>query len=479
MKYKYQNVTLKSFQEQEEIPKNKSYILLINSKGDCKSYKFSKSLEKNILQSFTKQKNKVFVKLNDCKNYILVIPNHEKEALRKLGAELYKNIKNENDSVQIIKASSFSEENIYSLLEGTLLSGYRFDKYKKEKEKTTAIIYVDEKQISRDKLHELNIIAEATSLTKTLVNEPLNFMNSVKFSEVVEEMGKTYGFKTEILDKKQIEALKMGGLLAVNKGSKTPPTFNILSYCPQKAINSTPIVLVGKGVMFDTGGYSLKVGGYMTGMKSDMGGGAAVLGAMCAIAGNKLPYHVIGLVPATDNKISSDALVVDDIITTMDGTTVEVQNTDAEGRLVLCDALAYAKKYNPELVIDIATLTGASAAITGDFGIAMAGNSQTDMDALKKCGDEVYERLFQLPFWKEYEELLKSDIADIKNIGGKIGGATTAGKFLEHFTDYPWIHLDIAGIAFISSDKDYRQSGGTSVPVRLIYKFIKNRSKTD
>lgn len=475
MKYKYQNITLKSFLKQEETPKNANYIVFIKNKEDCKSYKFSKSLEKNILQSLSEKKNKIFVELSDCKNYILVVPNNQKEVLRKLGAELYKNIKNENDSVQIIKSSSFPEKNVYSLLEGILLSSYRFDKYKKEKEKTTSIIYVDEKQISRNKLHELNIIAEATSLTKTLVNEPLNFMDSIKFSEVVTEMGNIYGFKTEILDKKQIEALKMGGLLAVNKGSKTPPTFNILSYSPKKAKNSSPIVLVGKGVMFDTGGYSLKVGGYMAGMKSDMGGGAAVLGAICAIAGNKLPYHVIGLIPATDNKISSDALVVDDIITTMDGTTVEVLNTDAEGRLILCDALTYAKKYNPGLVIDMATLTGASATITGDFGIAMAGNSQEDMDALKKCGDEVYERLFQLPFWKEYEDLIKSNIADIKNIGGKTGGATTAGKFLEHFTDYPWIHLDIAGIAFIDNDKDYRQSGGTAVPVRLIYNFIKNK----
>ena len=213
----------------------------------------------------------------------------------------------------------------------------------------------------------------------------------------------------------------------------------------------------------------------MTSMKSDMAGGAAVVGIISAAAANKLPYYIVGLVPATDNKISSDALVVDDIITMMDGTTVEVQNTDAEGRLVLADALTYAKRFDPELVIDMATLTGASAAITGALGIAMAGNNEEYITQLKSSGETTYERLLQLPFWTEFEELLKSDIADLKNIGGPIGGASTAGKFLEHFTDYPWIHLDIAGAAFVKEAKGYRQSGATGVAVRLVYDFIKNK----
>jgi leucyl aminopeptidase len=233
------------------------------------------------------------------------------------------------------------------------------------------------------------------------------------------------------------------------------------------------LVLVGKGVTFDTGGYSLKAGNSMPGMKSDMAGGAAVLGIISAAAQNNLPFHVIGIVPATNNMISGNALVVDDIITMMDGTTVEILNTDAEGRLILADALTFAKRFEPELVIDMATLTGASVAITGSFGIATAGNTQEQMDALKISGENVYERLIQLPFWKEFEELLKSDIADLKNIGGPIGGATTAGKFLEHFTDYPWIHLDIAGAAHINKATGYKQSGGTGVAVRLIYDFIK------
>ena len=213
----------------------------------------------------------------------------------------------------------------------------------------------------------------------------------------------------------------------------------------------------------------------MSGMKGDMAGGAAVLGTIMALALNKVPYHVIGLVPATDNKISANALVVDDVITMYDGTTVEVQNTDAEGRLVLADALSYAKQFNPELVIDLATLTGAASAITGPYGIAMMGNSKQDMDSLQQSGEFVYERLIELPFWKEFEELLKSDIADLKNVGGKTGGASVAGKFLEHFTDYNWVHLDIAGAATIDKNIGYKQAGGTACGVRLLYDYIEKQ----
>ncbi|MCG8882634.1 leucyl aminopeptidase [Tenacibaculum finnmarkense] len=475
MNYKYQKTTINSFVNKVDIPKEISAILIINNKKECEDYHFSKSLKENILDAFLEKRNDVFIELTNQKNFILCISNNTKENLRKLGAILYQKIQQEKTKTVFIKDTTISEKSYFSILEGLLLSSYNFDKYKKEKKSIKTIVYVPKKQFAKEKVEELQILVEATSLTKTLVNEPLNYMDSLKFAEVASKMGQKYGFETKTLHKKEIEELKIGGLLAVNKGSKTPPTFNIFTYKPENPINKKPIVLVGKGVMFDTGGYSLKTGSYMSGMKSDMAGGASVLGAMTAIAGNKLKYHVIGLVPATDNKISSDALVVDDVITTMDNTTVEVLNTDAEGRLVLCDALTYAKRYKPELVIDIATLTGSAAAITGDFCIAMAGNTKSTMNELKKCGNKVHERLFELPFWDDYKELLTSDIADLKNIGGKIGGATTAGKFLEHFTDYPWIHLDIAGIAFIDKNKDYRQSGGTSAPVRLIYEFIKNK----
>ncbi len=476
MKYNYQNATLKSFTKDDQV--SGASIVLIHSEEEMIQYNLPMSIAGNICKAFAKKTNKVFLEFTDSKRFVLAIPNNNEEKLRKLGAELYKVIQAEQEGQVVVDtttSSKFMEQHYYSLIEGLLLSSYDFDKYKKEKSGFNTTVYICQCQLSKAKAEELQVLTEATTITKTLVNEPLSFLDSLKLSEIATALAKEYGFEAEILHKKQIETLKMGGLLGVNQGSETPPTFNILSYKPENAINKQPLVLVGKGVTFDTGGYSLKISGYMSTMKSDMGGGAAVLGAICAIAGNKLPYHVVGLIPATDNKISANAIVVDDVLTTMDGTTVEVQNTDAEGRLILCDALSYAKKYNPELVIDMATLTGASAAITGDFGIAMAGNTQAEMDKLIKSGDKVYERLFQLPYWEEYGDLLKSDIADLKNIGGKTGGATTAAKFLEHFTDYPWVHLDIAGIAFIDSAKDYRQSGGTSAPVRLIYDFIKER----
>jgi leucyl aminopeptidase len=277
------------------------------------------------------------------------------------------------------------------------------------------------------------------------------------------------------LNKKQIEALKMGGLLGVNKGSIDPPTFTIMEYKPKNAKNKKPIVLVGKGVVFDTGGLSLKpTPGSMDEMKCDMAGGAAVVGAIYAIAANKLPVHVVALVPATDNRPGGNALCPQDVITISDGTTVEVLNTDAEGRLILADALVYAKKYKPELVIDLATLTGAAVRSIGTYASAvMATADQKVVNNLMDSGFEVWERLIQFPMWKEYGEEMKSDVADLKNLGGAFAGQISAAKFLEHFTDYPWIHIDIAGPAYQNAAQAYRTKGGVGVGVRLLYDFIK------
>lgn len=449
--------------------------LLINSTDEV-STQYPKSVSDSVKKAFEKKKNKVIIATGDVQKFVVALPRTDLESLRIAGASVFQAFKNENcKEVNINDVQDLDENQRIAFLEGLLLSSYSFSKYKKEKSGVRIKISYSSNFIDEKSLTELKKLAEAVSLTKTMVNEPPQYMNALKFAEYAVDAGNKFGFETEILEKSEIEELRMGGILAVNRGSSIPPTFNVFHYKPENAVNDKPLVLVGKGVTFDTGGYSIKVGGNMTSMKSDMAGGAAVLGIISAAAANKLPYHIIGLVSATDNKISSDALVVDDIITMMDGTTVEVQNTDAEGRLVLADALTYAKRFNPELVVDMATLTGASVAITGSFGIAMAGNDQSAMDLLKVSGEETYERLIQLPFWTEFEDLLKSEIADLKNIGGPIGGATTAGKFLEHFTDYPWIHLDIAGASFVNDAKGYRQSGGTGVAVRLLYQFIKNK----
>ena len=472
----YLNIALISSTDSTTFSDESASLFVCATEESLRHLGTQKLLAEKAKTALESKKAAVFSFLTETQNFAIANASSDLEDWRLAGATLYKKLKEEKVEIaHFIGLDAIESKQKQAFLEGLVLTSYNFNKYKKDAKSELITVSVPESALAAAELSALSNLLNAVSQTKTMVNEPVNFLDAVKFGEITMEAGKSFGFETEILHKKEIEALKMGGLLAVNQGSTTPPTFNIMTYKPTNALNAKPLVLVGKGVTFDTGGYSLKVGGSMPGMKADMAGGAAVLGIISAIAQNNLPYYVVGLVPATDNKISGNALVVDDVITMMDGTTVEVLNTDAEGRLVLGDALTYAKRFEPALVIDMATLTGASAAITGSFGIAMAGNTQEQMDALKVSGEAVYERLFQLPFWKEYADLLKSDVADLKNIGGPTGGATTAGKFLEHFTDYPWIHLDIAGASFVDKPTGYRQSGGTGVAVRLIYDFVKNQ----
>jgi len=290
----------------------------------------------------------------------------------------------------------------------------------------------------------------------------------------MEKMGKEAGFSVEVFNRKKIEALHMGGLLAVNKGSIDEPTFTIMEWKPKNAINKTPVVLVGKGVVFDTGGLSLKpTKQSMDYMKCDMAGGAAVAATLYTAAVNKLPLHIVGLVPATDNRPDGNAYVPGDVITMFDGTTVEIKNTDAEGRLLLADALSYAKRYNPLLVLDIATLTGSAEIISGSQGLVAMGNSPEDLEKLKQTGDETFERVVELPLWEEFAKPLQSNVADLNNLGARECQTSVAGKFLEHFTGYPWLHLDIAGIAFLHEKDFYRPAGGTGVGTRLLYHFLK------
>lgn len=471
------------------MPTNVNQVIVVTYKSEHKEYNLPEAIHQKIDQ-FLRDKENGFITLYDTDKITLVavfgvnesdVSLHTEE-IRLFGAGVLRAIKKEKiKEVQIKEFNKgFSTCERSDFLEGMSLAHYRFDKYKKSK-KVTALetVYLDDKDIAANELESLNNLIRAVTYAKDLVNEPLNYLNAPRFSELALELAKDCGFTTEVFDKTKIEELKMGGLIAVNQGSDTPPTFNIFTHKPVNAINKQPLVLVGKGVMFDTGGYSLKTGDYMSDMKTDMAGAATVLATIMAVSLNKLPYYVIGLVPATDNKISANALVVDDIITISDGTTVEVQNTDAEGRLVLADALAYAKQFKPELVIDLATLTGAAAAITGTFGIAMAGNNKKTMAELKASGENVYELLMELPMWREFEDLLKSEIADIKNIGGRVGGASTAAKFLEHFTDYDWIHLDIAGPASVKENKGYKQVGGTASGVRLLYDFIQTKIESE
>lgn len=399
---------------------------------------------------------------------------HEEARVR--GGNICKRINYEKSAHAVVVrgSDSVSKGELLAFTEGIALANYQFLKYKSDKKQNalTNVALMDA-EISPAEIDELNNIITANQIARDLGNEPVVSLNAVDLGDFIVKMSHEIGFKADILNKSQIEALRMGGLLGVNAGSSVPPTFSILEYKPDNAKNVKPLIFVGKGVTYDTGGYSIKTGPGMPGMKMDMSGAAAVVGTFYAIVKNKLPVYCIGLIPATDNRINSNALVPDDIITMHSGTTVEVLNTDAEGRLILGDALSYAKKFQPELVIDLATLTGAAAAITGALGGALMGTDTKYRPTLMACGNETYERLWEIPYWREYADMLKSDIADLKNIGGAVGGSATAGKFLEHFTDYPWLHLDIAGPAILKDDEPYKLKGASGVGVRLLYAFTK------
>lgn len=402
----------------------------------------------------------------------------QKEVMRKEGNELLDLFKySKIDNVHVI---NLAKENFaFELLEGMVLGNYQFLKYFKNTEPKKNLlkkIKVHSSALNKKELDRLKIITDATCAARTLVNEPLSYLTAERLSEEFKTLSKEAGIKVEVYKKKKITSLKMGGLLSVNKGSVDPPTFTIMEYKPAKAKNKKPIVLVGKGVVYDTGGLSLKpTSNSMDFMKSDMAGAAIAACSIYAIARAKLPIHVISLIPATDNRPGGNAYVPGDVITTYSGTNVEVLNTDAEGRMILADALHFAKKLKPELVIDFATLTGSAARAVGSLGIVYMGNADKETKSkLETSGYSMHERLVEFPLWEEYGEMLKSDIADIKNVGGPYAGAITAGKFLQHFTDYPWLHLDVAGPSYVHTADSYRGKNGTGVGVRLIFDFISN-----
>ncbi len=403
------------------------------------------------------------------------------EKARRAGASLLPVLNEHGIETLVLSGPDIDSQLALAYAEGLALAAYQFLKYKTREALPNSLkeIRIDISGAGEAEVAELEHLTQAVYLSRNLVNEPLSYLTATRLSEEIRQMGAEAGFSVEVFNKKQIQSLKMGGLLAVNKGSVDPPTFSILEWKPDNAGNKKPIVLVGKGVVYDTGGLSLKpTPDSMDYMKCDMGGAAAVAGAFYAIARNKLPLWVIGLVPATDNRPDGNAYVPGDVITMHDQSTVEVLNTDAEGRMILADALSYAKQYEPELTIDLATLTGSAHMAIDKYGLVGMGNASRDiMEALKASGERCSERIAEFPFWDDYKEQLKSELADLKNIGTRNGGAITAGKFLEHFTNYPYIHLDIAGPAFNKMPFNYRGKGGSGVGVRLIYSFLKDLSQ--
>ncbi|WP_216663624.1 M17 family metallopeptidase [Lentimicrobium sp. L6] len=427
--------------------------------------------------SFDRLSHQIYIELVEEKEN----PNHTLEALRKMGDSLINCLQNRKSQEVYIIAKSLNKAQISAFAEGMVLSNYSFVAYKTQKEKVIRYletIHLINAEINQEDVNELNVVLEATLMARTLVNQPVNYLNAEGLANEIKAMAEDAGAKIDILNKNKIEALKMGGLLAVNKGSIDPPTFTIFEYKPENAINEQPVVFVGKGVVYDTGGLNIKTGEFMNTMKCDMGGAAAAAGVAFAIAKAKLPLYIMALIPATDNRPGGNAYASGDVITMFDGQTVEVINTDAEGRMILADALSYAKKFNPSLVIDLATLTGAAARAIGNLGVVAMGSKYGEhMTNLKESGEKTGERIVEFPFWDEYAEQLKSEIADMVHLGGAEGGAITAGKFLEKFTDYPYIHLDIAGPAFNTKKFNYRGVGGSGVGVRLLFDFAKGLAK--
>jgi leucyl aminopeptidase len=373
-------------------------------------------------------------------------------------------------------------ETAQAVTEGMVLALYRFDKFKTEENDRRDVAGVtlitsnrEQAQAVRQGAEVGRILGESANFARSLINHPANEMTPTILAEQARQMAKDCRLKCEVLERKDLEKLGMGLLLGVAQGSEQPPKFIILEHRGGKRGQGN-LVFVGKGITFDSGGISIKPAEGMERMKYDMSGGAAVIGALRAAALLKVPQNVIGLIPATENLPSGKATKPGDVHRAMNGKTAEIINTDAEGRLILGDALAYAARYKPIACIDLATLTGACVVALGHEAIGMMGNAQGEelMDRLRQAGMRTGERVWQLPLWDEYLEHVKSDVADVKNVGmGRAAGAIAGAAFLVKFVDgYPWVHLDIAGTAWADREQPYKPKGGTGVGVRLLTQMV-------
>ncbi len=368
-----------------------------------------------------------------------------------------------------------------AIAEGTLLALYRYDALKHNVEnkhdiQSLMLVEQDPDKIPEieDGLSAAQAIVDGVYLTRDLINMPPNVATPTRLAEVAREIAKTHGMTLTIGDRVWAAKHNMGAFLAVAKGAGEPPSFIVLEHNPNQPSLDT-IVLVGKGITFDTGGISIKPSEHMEEMKSDMSGAAAVLGAMKVVGQLNLPLHVIGIAPCTENMPDAGAYHPADIVTASNGKTIEIISTDAEGRMILSDALVYASRYAPKAVIDLATLTGACVVALGS-GVA-AGifcNDDWLRDKLVASGMRTHERLWPMPLWDDYKKAIKSNVADMKNSGGRWGGVGTSAIFLKEFTDYPWAHLDIAGMALKDKEDGYIPVGGTGFGVRLLIDFLRN-----
>lgn len=358
-------------------------------------------------------------------------------------------------------------------IEGSSLGVYTFKKYvgeKNNKKIDSLLVLSKVSKGLKDDLHWTKVAASSVYFARDLTNTPSNDMTPTDLANIALSLSQN-NLSVKVLDRKDVQKLGMGAYLSVAKGSKEPLKFIVLEY---KGAKGAPLVLIGKSITFDSGGISLKPAEGMEKMKYDMAGGAVVLGIFKAISELKLPVNLTGILPATENLPGGAATRPGDVIRAINGKTVEIVNTDAEGRLIIADAIGYAKRFNPQAIIDIATLTGACSIALGNEAIAMMGNDRELINKIKKSADKTYERVWEMPLFEEYKEYLKSDIADIKNHAGKNGSLVTSAYFLCEFAgQVPWVHLDIAGTTWIEKGKSYMPKGASGVGVRLMLNLIK------
>ena len=380
-----------------------------------------------------------------------------------------------------------SAAHIQAAAEGLLLASYRYDRFLGEKARESyklpksVVLLIEnsrQKQACESALEKAQKLCLAVMLARDLVNTPGNIKSPAYLAEQAQAAAEESSLKCNILGQKELVKEGFGALLGVSQGSVREPHLIILEHHGGSK-NEAPVVLVGKGVTFDSGGISLKPGEKMDEMKMDMAGGAAVIGTMLAAALLELPINLVGIVPTVENMPSGTAYRPGDILTSLSGQTIEVLNTDAEGRLILADALTYVKRYQPKLVIDLATLTGACIIALGHHATAVLGNDDKLVQSLLNAGEESGERLWQLPLWDDYDQQIKSDVADVKNTGGRPAGTITAAAFLKKFAgDFRWAHLDIAGTAWRDQNQPYIPKGGTGVGVRMLIAFLQKLATT-
>ena len=413
-----------------------------------------------------------------------------KERLRRVFGKVQKyigSLKGKKIFIEFVKSKNISiEYSVRAMIEGLSLSNYKFNKYKSDREK------IDETDVSitigghnlehkdySDIVEESKILVETVFNARDLVNEPSNVIYPETLAEEAVKFSKRYGFEIEIINHKKIEELQMNSFLAVGKSSIHKPKVIVMRYFGDKDNLDQKLGLIGKGLTYDSGGYSLKPSNSMVDMKSDMGGAATVIGAISAIAKRKLKINVVAVVAACENVIGNEAYKPGDIISSMAGKNIEILNTDAEGRLTMIDAVTYAiREEHITEIIDVATLTGAALVALGNDVTAVVTNNDSFYKELEKAFISTGEKMWNLPNFDDYKTLIKSDIADLKNTGGRYGGTITAGLFVGEFVENkPWLHLDIAGPAYITVPWDYCPKGGTGAGVRTLYELAKNRSE--